>query len=84
MTLVLGIIVISLLAGLSLLVRQRIRRWQQKQRRRQNDVWSIGLYEGPNPVTLAPASGISNPILTAKDVTDVPAHEEKNIHHTLL
>ncbi|RXK88721.1 hypothetical protein EST62_02395 [Chlorobaculum sp. 24CR] len=73
MTLVLGIITIPLLAGLGLLVKYRIKRWKQKQRRQQNDVWSIGLYEGPDPVTLAPAPGIRNPILTAKEVTDVPA-----------
>lgn len=73
MTLVLGIIAISLLVGLGLLVKYRIERWRQKQRRQQNDVWSIGLYEGPDPVTLAPAPGISNPILTAQDVTDAPA-----------
>ena len=73
MTLVLGIIAISLFAGLGLLVRDRLERWRKKQQRQQNDVWSIGLYEGPDPVTLAPAPGISNPILTAGDVTDVPA-----------
>ena len=73
MTLVLGIVAISLLAALGLLVRDRFERWRQKQQRRQNDVWSIGLYAGPDPVTLAPAPGISNPILTSGEVTDVPA-----------
>jgi hypothetical protein len=73
MTIVLTIIAISLLAGLGLLVNHRFKRWRQKQQRQQNDIWSIGLYEGPDPVTLTPASGIRNPILTASDVTDVPA-----------
>ena len=73
MALVLSIITLSLLAGLGLLVNHRIKRWQQKQQRQQNDIWSIGLYEGPDPITLAPAPGICNPILTANDVTDVPA-----------
>jgi hypothetical protein len=73
MTIVLTIIAISLLAGLGLLVNHRFKRWRQKQKRQQNDIWSIGLYEGPDPVTLTPASGVRNPILTASDVTDVPA-----------
>lgn len=73
MTIVLTIISISLLAGLGLLANHRIKRLRQKQQRQQNEVWSIGLYEGPDPVTLAPAAGIRNPILTTKEVTDVPA-----------
>lgn len=39
-------------------------------RRRQ---WSIGIYEGPSPFELVPADGVANPVLTAGDVTDVPA-----------
>ncbi|WP_442880420.1 hypothetical protein [Chlorobium sp.] len=30
----------------------------------------MGIYEGPDPITLVPASGITNPILTAHDVTE--------------
>jgi hypothetical protein len=33
--------------------------------------WSIGIYEGPSPFELSPAA--VNPVLTARDVTDVPA-----------
>lgn len=36
-------------------------------------VWSIGIYSGPSPTHLAPAGGAANPVLTAADVTDVPA-----------
>jgi hypothetical protein len=36
-------------------------------------VWSIGIYAGTSPLTLAPLQSIRNPILTATDVTDVPA-----------
>jgi hypothetical protein len=39
-------------------------------------MWSIGIYTGPSPFTLAPAAGRSRtsaPALTAADVRDVPA-----------
>jgi hypothetical protein len=35
--------------------------------------WSIGIYEGPSPFELVPAPGVANPVLSARDVTDVPA-----------
>ena len=38
-----------------------------------DEVWSIGIYEGPSPVELAPARGLESPVLTRSDVTDVPA-----------
>lgn len=37
------------------------------------EVWSIGLYTGPSPFQLTAAPEITNPVLTAHDVTDVPA-----------
>ncbi len=33
--------------------------------------WSIGIYAGDSPFTLAPAPGVSNPVLTWHSVTDV-------------
>ena len=36
-------------------------------------MWSIGIYTGPSPLELSPAGGIENPVLSAADVTDVPA-----------
>ncbi len=33
-------------------------------------LWSIGIYTGASPETLAPAPGVKNPVLTAKHVTD--------------
>ena len=36
-------------------------------------IWSIGIYAGPSPLRLAPAPGASNPVLSAREVTDVPA-----------
>ena len=36
-------------------------------------LWSIGIYKGPSPVSMAPAPGIKNPVLTRDDVTDVVA-----------
>jgi len=62
-----------LLGLLGWLALYRYGRWKKKQRRQENEVWSIGIYEGPDPVTLSPAKGITNPILTAGDITDVPA-----------
>ncbi len=35
--------------------------------------WSIGIYAGPSPLNLAPHREIQNPVLTAADVSDVPA-----------
>jgi hypothetical protein len=35
--------------------------------------WSIGIYTGDSPLTLAPPADIVNPVLTREDVTDVPA-----------
>ena len=36
-------------------------------------VWSIGIYTGESPFNLAPPENINNPVLTARDVTDVTA-----------
>jgi len=35
--------------------------------------WSIGIYGGPSPLHLAPLSRVPNPVLTRKEVADVPA-----------
>lgn len=35
--------------------------------------WSIGIYGGDSPFDLRPADGVTNPVLTALDVTDVNA-----------
>lgn len=35
--------------------------------------WSIGIYTGTSPVALGTPDSLSNPVLTADDVTDVPA-----------
>ena len=34
--------------------------------------WAIGIYIGPNPFQLSPALGVSQPVLTPADVTDMP------------
>lgn len=36
-------------------------------------IWSIGVYEGASPFTLGPPGGMTNPVLTTADVTDVSA-----------
>lgn len=35
--------------------------------------WRIGIYGGPSPLDLEPLPGITNPVLTPAEVTDVPA-----------
>ncbi len=40
---------------------------------RNEPIWSIGIYEGDSPLALTPSPRIRNPVLTANDVTDVPA-----------
>ncbi len=37
------------------------------------DPWSIGIYEGDSPLRLFPHGGVSNPVLTCRDVSDVAA-----------
>jgi len=37
------------------------------------EAWSIGIYTGPSPFELSEPQGISNPVLTAADVTDFDA-----------
>ena len=36
-------------------------------------IWSIGIYAGTSPFVFTPAVGITNPVLTADSVSDVPA-----------
>jgi len=38
-----------------------------------SSTWSIGIYVGDTPVTIAPGAGIENPVLTADSVTDLKA-----------
>jgi hypothetical protein len=38
-----------------------------------HEVWSIGIYTGKSPLTLASPPQINNPVLTRADVLDVPA-----------
>lgn len=35
--------------------------------------WSVGIYAGDSPLRLSPAAGARNPVITRRDVTDVPA-----------
>lgn len=37
------------------------------------DIWSIGIYAGRSPFELQPPPGVTNPVLTREDVTDVEA-----------
>lgn len=39
----------------------------------QTQIWSIGIYTGSDPLTLAPAAGATNPVLTGAHVSDARA-----------
>jgi hypothetical protein len=43
------------------------------QRPDRRHAWSIGIYRGPTPIALSAPAEISNPVLTAAAVTDIPA-----------
>jgi hypothetical protein len=36
--------------------------------------WSIGIYAGASPLDLHAVDGVRNPVLSGRDVTDIPAH----------
>lgn len=55
------------------IVARAVRHRNKNIARRSRETWAIGRYEGPSPLTLAPPPGISNPVLTANEVTDVKA-----------
>jgi hypothetical protein len=38
--------------------------------------WAIGIYTGPNPFELTPASGMEQPVLGPDEVTDGPARQQ--------
>ena len=61
-----------IVAVVLLLLRYR-RHLRKKGLRRSRETWAIGIYEGPSPLDLRPATGISNPVVSADDVTDVRA-----------
>lgn len=48
-------------------------RQEKEQAETPDTVWSIGIYTGASPVTLSSPCGITNPVLTAGDVTDARA-----------
>jgi len=57
-----------------LIVTARYRKhYKKKILRRSRETWAIGIYEGHSPVELHPPTAITNPVLTAKDITDISA-----------
>ncbi len=71
--------IISLLTSLLiisvlLLVIARYRKHCKKKiLRRSKETWAIGIYKGHSPLELFPPADINNPVLTAKNVTDISA-----------
>jgi hypothetical protein len=45
----------------------------QRQSKNKAPIWSIGIFSGPTLADLKPLGGIGIPVLSAEDVTDVPA-----------
>lgn len=43
------------------------------QPKKNKHLWSIGLYAGPSPLALTPRAGVTNPVMTREQVTDVRA-----------
>jgi hypothetical protein len=60
-------LIIGLACGI-LIRRRNIPFFQKKDFR-----WAIGIYTGDSPLSLSPPEGLKNPVLTARDVTDIPA-----------
>ena len=46
---------------------------KKKVLRRSKETWAIGIYEGVSPLELLPSKNITNPVITAKEVTDISA-----------
>jgi hypothetical protein len=46
---------------------------RKKAIRRSHETWAIGIFEGSTPFELHAAAGVSNPVISAKDVTDIRA-----------
>ena len=68
------LILLPILAAATLTFLARYKKHRKKGiQRRNRETWAIGIYKGPSPIKLLPLNGISNPILSAKDVTDIKA-----------
>ncbi len=66
-------LLILFIVGVVLFTRRYNIHRKKKIVRRSRETWVIGMYRGPSPIQLFPQSGVTNPILTAKDVTDIKA-----------
>jgi len=66
-------LVLLIFAAMTPLIIYRLKRNRKKRAQREREIWSIGIYEGPSPILLGPATDIKNPVFTAQQVTDVKA-----------
>ena len=64
---------VILATALPLFIARYRKHLKKKRERRSRETWAIGIYKGPSPVKLHPTQDIRNPILSAKDVTDIKA-----------
>jgi len=42
-------------------------------KQKKQDTWTVGIYTGSSPFQLAPPAGVTNPVITPEDVTDIQA-----------
>ncbi len=61
------------IAALLLIIARYRKHCKKKVQRRSKETWAIGIYEGKSPIELFPPKGITNPVLTAQEVTDISA-----------
>ena len=66
------LLILSSIAALLFIARYQKHR-KKKRARLSRETWAIGIYKGPSPINLFPPEGITNPIISAKDVTDIKA-----------
>lgn len=71
--LITSVLVVILSIATALFAARYRKHLKKKLIRRSRETWAIGIYEGSSPLELHPSSGISNPIVSARDVTDVKA-----------
>ena len=67
------ILLILFMLGVLLFSARYQKHRHKKIQRRSRETWAIGIYTGPSPIKLFPPHEIKNPVLSAKDVTDVSA-----------
>ncbi len=64
-------LILLLFTATAPLILYRLKRNRKKRAQRDQEIWSIGIYEGPSPILLGPADNIKNPVFSAQQVSDI-------------